>query len=316
MKLDLNLNILDITKSIALIAIVLFVIFRVPSMLNNYTDKVRLDETEIIKIAENVVRVRVAESNKDLKNMIEDLKDINSRAIEDALKNKERIEEVATIVGTMGGNSASSAGDVVYKDENDASKDLYDTVVYSITAEKKKIPIARVFFSPNVSKDEDKWGTQAFPLDYHTTIVESVDEEGVPNRRVELYVQNDFVPEKSSKKYPLKIKDVHWVKGEEPDKTLRFHTRLGFSGIFGIDEIYPALDISFLSYGRTKRDMDWRFVDFTIGGTRDNIYFGITPVSYNLHPFLPFIENTFLGVNASMNMDREYNYGLSLSIPF
>lgn len=319
MKVDLSTNMWDITKSIVIIALVIFVFWRVPNMFDNAVDKFSrpaVDETTITKIAENIVRVQLVENNKELTKLIKEMAKANSEALAAIKSNNEKIMELGVVVSSFGGDSASSAGEIVHEDSTAPEKTLVDTLVYTTVGKDMKLPTARVFYSPNAPEGVDKWGTQTFPLDYYTTIFETVDEEGNENRYVEAWIQNDFIPDSRGKHYPVDIKEVKWAKRREPKKKLRFHPRLGFTGIFGITEFYPAIDASLASYGTTKRDMDWRFLDFSIGGTSEDMYLGITPVSYNLGNFLNFVENTFIGVSAATDQDLNYNYGMSLSIPF
>ena len=319
MKFDFSTNMWDITRSIAVIALVVFVLWRVPAMFDNAVDKFsnnKVDKTTITEIAENVVRVQLAESNKDLKDLIKEMKEMNKITLDAIKYNDEKITELGVVVGSIGGNSASSAGGVVHEDPVEPEKTLVDTVVYSKVAEDKEIPVARVFYSPNAPDGVDKWGAQTFPIDYYTTIYSTEDADGNQNRYVELSARNDFVPSSRGINYPIDIKEVKWAKGKVLDKKFRLHPRLGFTGIFNTEDFYPAIDLSLLSYGRTKRDMDWRFLDLSIGGTSEMMYIGVTPVSYNLGNFMRFIENTFVGPTISIDEDLEYKYGISLSVPF
>lgn len=319
MKTEFNINVWDISKSIAAILLVIFVLWRVPSMFDNAVDKFsknKVDETIIANIAVNAVRVQLAESDKDLKLLINELKSMNKTTMAAIESNDEKIKELGVVVSSIGGNSSSSAGSIVHEDPVEPEKTLVDTLVYTTVGDNEKLPTARVFYSPNAPKEVDRWGTQAFPLDYYTTIYIAEDEDGNSSRYVEAWIQNDFIPSSRGKKYPIDIKEVKWAKGKELDKKFRFHTRLGFTGAFNIEDFYPAIDLSLLSYGRTKRDMDWRFLDFVIGGNNENIYFGITPISYNLGNFMHFIQNTFVGASIVTDEKLDYSYGLSISVPF
>lgn len=319
MKFDFSTNLWDGTKSVALILVIVFMFLKVPTMFDSALNTLstnKVDETTITRVAENLVRVQLVESNKELKALIKEMKDMNSATLQMIKEKDEQIVELGKVIGSMGGNSASSSGSVVHSNSEEPTKELEDVVVYSKVADDKEIPVARVFYSPNAPEGTDKWGSQTFPIDYYTTIFETKDVEGNSNRYVELWAQNDFIPSTRGKKFPINISEVKWAKGKEPDKKFRFHTRLGFSGIFSTKELYPALDISFLSYGRTKRDMEWRFLDITLGGTKEDLYFGVIPASYNLGNIIPFVENTFIGPSIAVDTELNYSYGISLSVPF
>jgi hypothetical protein len=330
-----NLSILDVTKSVAIMLGIFFLFFRVPNMIKeNFAPKggpAGLDRTEITQIAENIVQVKLKESDKELKVLIDKLANSDSEILKIVKSNKDRIEEVAVIRGKIGGGSDPTPdsdiiyGGVIPKPDITNTKDKcvkcpeYDplTLVSSLVKADvggDQLPIARIFYSPYTT-DVNKWGTQSFQLEYHTSIIETTDEKGIPNRYVESWVTNDFVPESKGKKYKLPIK-VEWAKGKTLDKKFRFNTRFGISAIAGSKGIFPALDGSLWSYGRTTIDMDWRFVDLYIGGNEQGTYLGFTPFLYNLHPFLPFLGNTFIGPTISVDTEFEKNYGLNLSVTF
>jgi hypothetical protein len=81
----------------------------------------------------------------------------------------------------------------------------------------------------------------------------------------------------------------------------------------------PGLDFSTTSYGRTNRDMDWRFLIPSIGAANKDgsteVVFGFTPVQWNFGEIVPIIENTFLGPSVAWS-DGEMSYGVSFAVPF
>ena len=180
------------------------------------------------------------------------------------------------------------------------------------------MPVATVYYSPNVKKG-DKWAVQTHPLKYNATVVSSEDRDGNENRYVEFWAENDFVKESKGVKYELPLDKVDWVKKEPKDKEFMFNPRLGISANFGATSIYPGLDLSLFSYGKTKRDMDWRFLSFGVGGTSKDIYVGLIPISYNMGEFLPLVENMFIGPYIGTGISSfgsKINYGVGISVPF
>lgn len=314
----INANFFDITKSAIAIVLTLFVIFKVFPYFEKRDSQPRLDETVITRIAENVMKASLAENDKKLETLIAALKAKDSETLKTIKANSENIKEVGLIVAEIKGKSSSAKSDVI-SDGGDHSRDIDTTVVYQTVADNKKLPVATVYYSPNVKDNVEKWGIQTHPIDYYASVVSTEDKDGHDNRYVELWAENNFTPQSKGKKFPITLKNVDWVKKEISDKSFMFNPRLAITAALGLDAIYPNLDLSLFSYGRTKRDMDWRFLSIGVGGDRDNMYLGITPLSYNVGQFLPLIENMFVGpyVGTSFKaLGTNLNYGMTLSIPF
>jgi hypothetical protein len=110
--------------------------------------------------------------------------------------------------------------------------------------------------------------------------------------------------------------DVQWVKREIKDKKFSFNMRLGFTGGVSNDSVFPALDLSFFSYGRTKRDLDWRFLSIGLGYDNDEFLGYLFPFQYNIGNFIPLVENLYIGPLIGVSTDSEVIYGGGLSILF
>ena len=131
-----------------------------------------------------------------------------------------------------------------------------------------------------------------------------------------MWIENNFVSSTKGKKFPINVKTVNWAKGELQEKKFRWGPRIGFSGIIDTVDIFPAIDVSLFSYGRTKRDIDWRFFGMAAGGSKDIFFISMYPFSYNVGNFLPLVENLFVGPTFSINSNSEKSYGIGISVPF
>lgn len=316
-KLKLDLNVWDITKSILAVVVLIYTInFMNSAERFMNAPKQKWDETTITKIAEGVVKVQVAESNKDLKAAIKALEDA-STAIQTAKANDEKIKEIGQAVGRIEDNTVSLAGDIkTFKDRPTAT--LATANVDLLDANGEKFTIATARYSPDVPEGVEKWSFNTWPRTVTAEVLLTEDDNGRPNRYISLYTQSDWEDD-VTKRQPLKInqEDVMWVKGEEKTKKFRFAPRIGFSGMFGKEYIVPALDYSLMSYGRTKVDMTWRFLDLSAGGNKETTLLALTPFSYNIGELLPVISNMFVGPTIAYDLDtQKKDYFFSTSIPF
>jgi hypothetical protein len=141
-------------------------------------------------------------------------------------------------------------------------------------------------------------------------------EDGSYDRMVELNVESPYIKKYRGKKFKMKIKSFEWAKKEINDKKFRFHTRLGFGASFTTDSFAPALDVSFLSYGRTEVDMDWRFLVFSLAGDGKEVSIGVYPFQYNVGKILPLVKNIFVGPTVLIEKSGETKYGVGISVPF
>lgn len=301
----------DITKSFGVVAMVVIIGYCGFKFVNKPTTP----PPDMAKF-EHVAKVIVQENNKQFKSLIKQLELQNNKSIEAAkAHNNEKIKEVGTIVASMKQTVDKWAkSNHTYKEGTD-NKHAHEFIkIYKKDADGNKFPIAWAMYHPNREPGK-RWKTGTYPLDLQATVVETENEEGKSNVYVDLFAENNQMKETKGKKFPLDVKDVQWVRKEIKDKKFSFNTRLGFTGFIGT-EIYPGLDVSLFSYGRTKRDLDWRFVAFGIGGNKENLYGYFSPVQYNIGNFVPLIENMYIGPFISIDEQSEREYGGGISVLF
>jgi hypothetical protein len=313
--MNFNMSLWDLTRSVCLIAVIVMMLLYVPKFVDGFSSSgKKLDETEITRIAANVVKAQLAENDRELTTLIKELIESNNESIKAAKEAGETITGAGVATATTDVTTRSANSDITIAD-GDVKRALDDTIVYQEDADGNDMPVARVFYSPNIDGDE-RWGTQTFPIEYNVSIIETEDRDGIESRYVEFWAENDFVLSSKGKKYPLDLKEVKWAKKEKKDKEFMYNLRVGLTGVYTNLDNYMGIDISPFSYGRTKKDMDWRFLTINAGMDDDRMLIGLTPVSYNVGNVLPIIENIFVGPNISINDESETMYGISLSIPF
>lgn len=317
-------NITDIIKGFSLIALLVLAVIYLPKFMDKMDNIGKsMDATTIEQITSNMVKVHLAESNKDLKKLLNELKKENNEAIIAALSGQDaRIKEIADIVAIM--NSSTDPDptvDVAYGEEEDPRR-LETFVVYRTDADGSKYPTGIVYYSPNV-KEGPKFSYQQYPLDIHATIVSS--EEGEEEKRhATIWVESNFVKSSKGKQFTLDLRpeNIRWAKAKPNEKSWAWNPRVSLDATFTNSVWYPGLGVSLFSYGRTDIDMDWRFLGISLGGDSNNIYGGFTLFEYNFGKFLPVVENVFAGPNITYGISVEddtqdnVSYGLNFSVPF
>jgi hypothetical protein len=75
-----------------------------------------------------------------------------------------------------------------------------------------------------------------------------------------------------------------------------------------------SLGISFLSYGLTKNDLEWRFLRLGADLTKDSIGLSFTPAQYNFGSPLPLVSNLYAGFFGSINLRGEKALGFNFTV--
>jgi hypothetical protein len=116
---------------------------------------------------------------------------------------------------------------------------------------------------------------------------------GKKNHYIEIFEQDD----KGKDIQKLELKNFKVVISSPPEK--QFHwfnpkVDIGINGglSFSLDPKWQLdVGISFLSYGRTKNDLDWRFLRIGLGYDGSDVLGSFSPVQYRLN--LPLFSNTW-----------------------
>ena len=276
---------------------------------------------QIVQITDNAWRVEFEASKRQVQELKEKLEDSNSKILAEVRKRNEKIDEIARIEAEL-----KQTRDLLNRTSSHVyltgkKTDHHFKKIYATASDGTKFPIAWAMFHPNQDDPEKLWKTGTYPIKFETYIIETEQPSGKYARYVELNITNNQMKETKGNKYPVKINSIEWAKNPITEKHFFFwNPRLAFQAMFTSEVFAPSLDLSVMSYGKTKRDMDWRFIIPSIGIANKNdsseAVFGFTPVQWNFGNIVPLVENMFLGPTMAWDTEGEMSYGVSFSVPF
>lgn len=308
-----DFDIWKITKSVVLVIVVIFVFFQFNNILglvNNEDHK-----PEIIHIQDNAALIRLEANKKRVQELELELKKKDSIILKYVKENKEKIDEIGIIEAKLEQTrKLRQASDHVYL--KGKVTDHHFIKIYKKASDGTKFPVAWAMFHPNQPDPNKLWKTGTYPLEFNVDIIETENKNGVFNRYAEINVENNQMKETKGNQYPLEITRLDWAKNDKREKSFSFNNRLGLAMEITNDVSVPALDLSIASYGRTKGDMDWRIVELSMGGNRDELVLGFSPFSWNFGKALPLIENAFIGPSVVWSTESDVSYGVKFSVPF
>lgn len=270
--------------------------------------KEQLYNEQMIRLADNEVSQRIEFSNKIIEMRIEQL---DKRILEVANARNQDIVEIGNIVASLKQDMREQIG-YYYKDREDSSKDYVETVIKKDMGDNSELPVAWAMYSPNI-KGEEKWTTGTYPMKVHTKVAIGENEDR-SDAYVESYITSDVFSADKGKKFPLQVDTVEWVKAPPKEKSWMFNPR-GSLGFGVASDIFGSFEMSFFSYGRTKGDMDWRFLSLGLGLSDNNQYLYLAPVEYNLGKRIPVVHNLFISPFIGIDKDST-TWGAQLQIPF
>jgi len=306
MKTSNILKIIGITVFIILLSIGSYASYRaIDNVFNRYSPEELNKQT--LLIASGVVSQQIEISNKVFR---EEMKGI-SNAIKDSFKERgQRITDLGNTVAVLKQTvDKMKASDHVYAKGSLSDNEFVK--IYNKDADGEAFPIAWAMYQPNQTK-EKRWKTGTYPLEFRSTIVLGESEKR-SDSVVKMWVENNQMKETKGKKFPIDIKEISWSRAEQKNKFM-FNPRFSLGIASTMSEIYPSLDLSFFSYGISKSDMTWRFLEIGIGGT-DTPYLLATLLGYNIAKNLPLVQNVFLEPFVDTDFINT-GYGLRISVPF
>jgi hypothetical protein len=271
--------------------------------------KEQLYNEQMIQLSSNVVSQRVEFNNKLLQAQIATL---NTQITDLAKARDQEIVAVGEIVAELKQDFKEQIGHI-YKDAQDNSKDYVETVIKKTLSDQSQIPWGWAMYSPNIEGAE-KWTTGTYPLKLHTKIAIGENDDR-SDAMVEAYMTSNIFEADRGKKFPIDISSVSWVEKPPQEKSFMFNPRLSIGMNIG-SEVYPALEVSFFSYGETKGDMDWRFLGLGFGATGDHRYLSLAPVEYNIGKPLPMMENLFIAPYIGLDEESNTVWGAQIQLPF
>lgn len=320
------MNYFDITKSIALVSVVAFLWFHGNSFVNSFS-KPFVPPAVLRTIDDNALKLsRLAESDAAVKDLRKEFKAENSKILSDYEEQKRKTREVLEELGEVKAKQKQTR-DLINRASDkvtDPKKEIlaYEfKKVYAKDTDGKSFPVAWVMYFPN-QVAEKRWKTGTYPLEYHTKIIETENKDGTFNRYAEMHLENNQMDETEGRQYPIKLENIEWAKVEKKERSwMWWNPRLGFGLISTPEYIAPTLDLSIASYGRTRRDLDWRFISFGLGITKDSddslTFIGsFEPFSWNVGNALPLIENFFVGPVGVIDSNSNVELGVKVVVPF
>ena len=319
MAFEFKLSLTDIFKSLAIIAVVVFLWYHGEKFLQalDKENTATLTETQIVQLLENIAQAQVVPDNTKVNELIAQLKEQNSELLKVIKGQGKKIDELGTVVAELKGAAVEVASNK-YEDP-DVDTRTYDYAqLFRKDAKGEEFPIADVRYHPYL--DEDPWTLNTYPLTFHVNVVETEQESGIYDRYVEAYVKSEYISSYADKNFPVDV-EFNWAKKEIKEKSFDWwNPRLGLGGTLTTDAFAAVLDFSIFSYGRTERDMDWRFVTVGGGAYKENDNWegvlSLEPFSWNFGNAIPLVENLFIGPIWTLDTNNEQGYGLKVSIPF
>ena len=289
-------------------------------------EKIDINNREFKRYLDNQARASttIVES---LNNQIELLKKNNGQLLEDIKKNGEEIKNIGVVQTKLDENLSRKLkefSDHQYKaDTGDYNEQYFKKIMLSAKDKDGKvleIPVGWAMFFPN-REPEKRWKTGIYPLEYYLKIIQSQQKTGQLNTYAEAWVATDKPKEYKGIELPIKIKEMKFDQLKKMNKEFfLWNPRLSlnidscFSPVLDTN-IMGGLGMSVMGYGRTKNDLDWRFVEFGFSTTGEDFIVKLSPFSYNVGNYLPLISNTFLGPFIGYG-NNEVVYGVGIGVPF
>ena len=309
-------NDLKIKSLLILIFACIIVVFGIYQFFEYKRYRVNLDilnsKPEIV--APGVVSKPIIFDDSILKNQINELRKENAAIIKLIKSRDQKITDIGVTLGYLKQTvKRSIESNKKYVNENKPQADYYFKKVYATAADGKEFPISWAMFYPN-RPDEEKWKVGTYPLEYNSRIILSSNDK-TSDSIFSLWIENNQMKETKGNKYPLEVKKFNWIK-EEKKKEFSFNPRLGLNVIYGVNELFPSINISTFSYGYSDNDVYWRFLTLGIGTDDDKCFFSLSPVSYNIGKVLPLIDNLFLEPYVYTDTNLDYKVGVGVSVLF
>lgn len=323
-----NISLWDITKSLAVIAVVGFLWVHGTELVNVWTTPTVIQQPEIIRIDENAIKLSALQASNAMADKLKAEFEAEKSQIlaawkEDKKRTKEKLDELGKVSAKLKQtvDLLRRESDKTYVGKSGKEKLTYDfKIIRATDAKGEKFPVAWAMYYPN-QKPEKRWKTGTYPLEFYTKVIETENPDGSFNRYAEVTLENNQMKETKGKTFAVKLEDIQWAKYERNEKEwFWWNPRLGLGAIFTSNFFSPELDISLSSYGKNKVNMDWRFFTFGIGVTEDkddkaDVTFSFSPAQWNFGKKVPLIENSFVGPVLGWS-EEGTSVGLKFSIPF
>ncbi len=232
-------------------------------------------------------------------------------------------QTVASIEGKIEENQDSDSTTNHNPPEQPKDCKLCDLYSYTLSTQTKDInlgemPFAQVEFDASKAKP---WTIKTDDLDVKvTTILGDSGENDATIFYHEIALLNKSRPELLGKEFKLKIVSSEFVETKDNNKEFYFwapHLDMGISNLITFPDktgkytLGFALGLTFMAYGNTKNDNDFRFGRLAGGIDTEEIWFlELDLIQYNLSGFIPLISDLWLSLGPVYNS----TWGLGVSI--
>ena len=274
----------------------------------------------VVQISESAAKIEGKRASdaavKALRKEFDDEKSQIMAAYEEQRKRTgETLDELGKVKAELvKSRSLNVNSDKIYRKENQDKKLWYFFKKITVrNADGDEVPVAWAMFHPYQDPDR-QWDAGTYDMSSTTRVVETQNVDGSFNR----YAEVDLTGH-GGKKLPVKLKEIKWEKVELKEKRFFWwNPRVALAAQLSPDGAAVGLDVSVASYGRTERDMDWRFLSVGLSSSADwqNPSLTLEPFSWNIGGPLPLVDNLFVGPYYGIGIDGGEQFGLKLAIPF
>jgi hypothetical protein len=273
---------------------------------------------EFKQLAENIVRANTEINDKKLK---EEFNKLDSKITTSIKDSNEKISQIGKIVASQKQQVAlNQASNVSYK-KGTGDPNAYDfEKIYEKDSNGNEYPVAWVMYYPN-REEGKRWKYGTYPLDYNVKVVQTLQKSGTTNNYAEVTVENNQMKETKGKEFAVAIKDAQFVQKSPEGKEFMFAPAfdMGIIGVGGTTNNFDfggMANVSFFGYGRTKKELDWRFLSLGVGGNDKNIWGEFSPAMYNIGNHIPLMSNLWLAPYVILDKDIRIGGGGGLSVRF
>ena len=301
---------------IVLITGLVFIIKYQRDIINKQTD-IQNSIVNFKKLPDNVVRDQTQyASPADLDKLAASL-DLKLGPIQDDLKSlKANVTGIQTITVNSNGENKTNIASTTTTPRTDPipANTPVDPYGYSKNAQSlaltepfgtTNVPVANITFQ---AWQKDPWTIDEKPRTYTAINILGTDENG------KSYTYSKFAVTTDGKTYDININDAKLVE-ELPESKFRFSPRIYLGLSFGtlISQpqfaFVPNLELVLFNRGLTNTYPVWTFLG--IGGgysfNANHLQFLISPVSYNVGQYIPFLKNLYVSSDLGINMHGEFS---------
>jgi hypothetical protein len=263
------------------------------------------------KLAENIVVANTQINSKLLKEETEKL----DKKITDRIdKNEEKIFQIGTVVArTRQLVNLKEKSDKEYKGKKDKDSYFFKKL-YGEDVNGKTYDLAWVMYYPN-RPEEERWKYGVYGNDVNIKVVQTEQLSGAINNYSEAYITNDKIEEMKGKEFPINIAKSEFIQKKITEKSWMFVPAIDMgASITSNGDIGVASHISLFGYGRSKKELDWRFCGIGMAGNDQSFWGEFYPFSYNIGHHIPLMSN--LWIHPIVSYNGKISGGAGISVRF